>query len=140
MGLSDFIRTEQNATLRVGVFRSVGEAVCVLHAMGWIHGDLACRNLMVLPEAKEVAFVDLARVKPIGIKRMGWRRRKELYRLVKSADKCGADEPEVAAMLEAAVGEHAESVIRATRSLRAIRNRSLRKLRAWSWRLTGVVP
>lgn len=134
---SDYIRGDSESEERLAVFRAVGETVHALHRAGWIHGDLACRNLLVLPETREVVLVDLARVKPVRPGRIGWRRRKELYRLVKSADKCGAAPQEVERMLQAAAGEHAAAVIQSTRALRTIDRRGVRKLRTWYWRITG---
>ncbi len=134
---SDYIRGDSEPKERLAVFCAVGETVRALHAAGWIHGDLACRNLLVLPETREVVLVDLARVKPVPPNRIGWRRRKELYRLVKSADKCGAASEEVERMLQAAAGEHAATIIQNTRALRTIDRRGTRKLHTWYWRITG---
>lgn len=134
---SQYIRVGGDDAKRLEVFRAVGEMVHTLHSAGWIHGDLACRNLLVRPEKREVVLVDLARVKRSRPDRIGWRRRKELYRLVKSADKCGASPSEVEAMMQAASGAQAAAVIQTTRQLRSIDRRSARKLRTWYWRITG---
>lgn len=134
-----YVRGATDSAQRLAMFRAVGEAVGALHRAGWIHGDLACRNLMVRQDGG-VVFVDLARVKPTDPDRLDWRRRKELYRLVKSADKCGASDDEVRAMLDAAAGDDAGAVIDATRSLRAYDRRYARKWRTWCWRVTGAVP
>jgi serine/threonine protein kinase len=134
---SEYIRADGDESERRAVFRAVGEAVQALHSAGWIHGDLACRNLLVRPAGREVIFVDLARVKRTRPDRLGWRRRKELYRMVKSADKCGAAPAEVDAMMRAAAGDRAPAVIETTRQLRTIDGRTARKLRTFYWRLTG---
>ncbi|MGH0032473.1 MAG: lipopolysaccharide kinase InaA family protein [Myxococcota bacterium] len=137
---SRYIAEERDPAARLETFRAVGRAVAGLHASGWIHGDLACRNLMVRPARGDVVFVDLARVKPARPDRLDWRRRKELYRLVKSADKCGASPEEVDAMLREAAGADAAAVISATRALRAFDGRAARKWRTWIWRATGRLP
>lgn len=137
---SDYIRRERDPAARREAFRAVGEAVRALHGAGWIHGDLACRNLMLRGGSGEVVFVDLARVKSASPQRLDWRRRKELYRLVKSADKCGASAEEVGIMLRAAAGEAAGGVIAATRELRSIDQRMARKWRTWLWRISGRTP
>ena len=134
---SDYIRADGDESERLAVFRAVGETVQALHSAGWIHGDLACRNLLVRPEGPEVILVDLARVKRTRPDRIGWRRRKELYRMVKSADKCGASPAEVDAMMRAAAGGEAPEVIETTRQLRAVDRRTARKLRMYYWRITG---
>lgn len=123
---------------RLEVFRAVGEAVASLHAAGFIHGDLACRNLFLRRGRKpEVVLIDLARVERCQPNRLTWPRRKELYRLVKSADKLGAKPEEVDVMMQAFTGLDATSVITATRRLRAIEQRFPRKVLTWYWRVTG---
>ena len=136
---ADYIRSHPEGGERLATFRAVGEAVRALHRAGWIHGDLACRNLMVRRDGG-IVFVDLARCKRASPERLDWRRRKELYRLVKSADKCGASGEEVDVMLRAASGEAAEGVIAATRGLRSIDRRFARKWRTWLWRISGRRP
>lgn len=140
LDFEQYIRRTRDPEERLATFRAVGEAVRELHRAGWIHGDLACRNLMVRPEGKGVVLVDLARVKPAHPQRLDWRRRKELYRLVKSADKCGASDEEVRTMLEAAAGDAAPAVIASTRALRSVASRTSRKWRTWVWRVTGWTP
>jgi len=63
LNLSEFIRRPGARDDRLAVFRAVGRMIAKVHDSGVRHGDLACRNVLVLSKgpAPEVMLVDFAR-------------------------------------------------------------------------------
>jgi tRNA A-37 threonylcarbamoyl transferase component Bud32 len=123
---------------RHAVGTGVGDVIAALHQRGWVHGDLAARNLLVREEGEEPRFLllDLARVRRTdGRGRLALL---DLYRLAKTAMKAGMSQDEVVWALEPAAGERAREIALRTRQIRAIRWRFPRKLRHWAWLRLGL--
>lgn len=120
------------------VVRRAGELVARLHALGWVHGDLATRNLFVRDGNGEPRFVliDLAQARRSDGR--GWLAVKDLYRLAKTALKAGLTEDEAIELLRPAGGERAREIVERTLQIRTIRSQHLRKLRYQAWLRLGV--
>jgi tRNA A-37 threonylcarbamoyl transferase component Bud32 len=115
-----------------------GEVLAALHRRGWVHGDMAARNLLVRDagETPRVLLIDLARSRradgrgPLALT--------DLSRLAKTVMKTGLGPDEVSVALEPAAGARAPEIAATTRRIRAIRSRLPRKLRHWAWLRRGL--
>lgn len=116
-----------------------GDAVRRMHRAGVAHGDLACRNLLVhfRPAGLDVVLLDLPRARLHPGRTPARMRRKDLYRIAKSALRCGASTADLTLLLGQASRVGAESIVASVRSIRSVRGRHARKLRIALWRAFG---
>lgn len=111
---------------------AVGRLVRRLHERGFVHGDLAARNLLVCETgpSPRVVLIDPARARASEDRR---RRRIDQLRLAKTSMKAGLCREDAVALMDAASGGSGEAIVSAMLRMRAIRSRSLRKLRYRVW-------
>ncbi len=141
VNLAEFIRQPASQDTRMAAFRAVGRMVAAVHAAGLRHCDLAARNVLVRGAGlhTQAVLVDFARARFVRPGPHDDRlRRNDLYRLTKTALRQGAREEEVRTLLHEAAGPDGQRVFDATRSIRSIDARPLRKLRIQAWRLLGI--
>lgn len=123
---------------RTRALRAAGAVVRRLHLAGLYHGDLACRNLLVQKSADgwQAYPVDVPRL-VAARRKSAWLRRKDLFRLAKTALRCDPTPRELAALVGSAAGEDPARILHAVRQSRKVQVRLVRKVRIAMWRAIG---